>query len=182
MIGAGRVQFTTAVMMLDRFPAGDDQDVARWVASALYGIATGDALAPRSADAMLGATAELVLELASGKWREEIARIRAERAQAGDGAAEPRTWLIACLEHGRRTEALWWRPDGNGYTTRIEEAGRYTEADARRIARNRESDVPVRVEDAEAKARRVVYIDDLPDLARARHERWDRLPGAEATS
>ena len=46
----------------------------------------------------------------------------------------------------------------------------------------RASDVPVRLEDAEAKARRVVWISDLPDVARARHERWGRLPGAEGAT
>jgi hypothetical protein len=37
---------------------------------------------------------------------------------------------------------LWWCPDGGGYTTQIDEAGRYSEEKAKEIARNRDTDIP----------------------------------------
>lgn len=83
VVGTGQVQFAFAVHALDRMPVGDDQDVARWVASALYGIATSDEIAPRSADRLLGAAAQIVVDLASGKWREDV---MAHRIAAPPGA------------------------------------------------------------------------------------------------
>ena len=39
------------------------------------------------------------------------------------------TFLVWSNEHG-----LWWRANGNGYTSIIEEAGRYNRVKARQIA------------------------------------------------
>ena len=41
---------------------------------------------------------------------------------------EPLLWLIVSWEQG-----AFWRPQGAGYTMLVEEAGRYTEAEARDI-------------------------------------------------
>jgi hypothetical protein len=55
-----------------------DGDVARYVASALHGIAKGfdDAGAHASAGALRFAGAEVVRSLASGDWRREVAAAR----------------------------------------------------------------------------------------------------------
>lgn len=37
---------------------------------------------------------------------------------------------------------VWWAPDGKGYVTRLDEAGRYTEEEAIRQNRTRDTDVP----------------------------------------
>lgn len=39
-------------------------------------------------------------------------------------------WLIYSIAHSGEF-ALWWKPDARGYTTNLEEAGRYTESDAK---------------------------------------------------
>jgi hypothetical protein len=39
--------------------------------------------------------------------------------------------------------ALWWRPDRRGYTTNVDEAGRYTEEEALSIQAIRGGDIPV---------------------------------------
>lgn len=56
---------------------------------------------------------------------------------------------------------IWWRPNSSGYTIRIDEAGRYPEAEARRIEAIRGLDKAVPVEVAEAAASRHVVADDL---------------------
>ena len=38
-------------------------------------------------------------------------------------------WLIYTTAHGGGEVYLWWKPAGAGYTTRVEDAGRYTEAE-----------------------------------------------------
>ena len=42
---------------------------------------------------------------------------------------------------------LWWGPDGQGYTTHIDKAGKYTAAQAKRM---RPTDVPWPVEEVDA--------------------------------
>jgi hypothetical protein len=42
--------------------------------------------------------------------------------------------------------ALWWAADGKGYTTQLEEAGVYEEAEANQIGRGRDTDRPVPVD------------------------------------
>lgn len=62
--------FARAVAVID--DTSEDADVARYVASALHGIAKGfdDAGAHASAGALRFAGAELVRQLSSGAWRQ----------------------------------------------------------------------------------------------------------------
>lgn len=45
--------------------------------------------------------------------------------------------------------ALWWRPNGCGYTTELREAGKYTKSEARAIMKYRSTDKPLRVADVD---------------------------------
>lgn len=53
-----------------------------------------------------------------------------------------RRWMILCLPRN-----LWWRPRSAGYTEKVEEAGRYTDAEALDIAErmNDGGDRPVKL-------------------------------------
>jgi hypothetical protein len=62
---------------------------------------------------------------------------------------------------------VWWAPDRNGYTFRLDKAGVYDEAEARRIERIRGEDWAVPVEIAEAAASRHVAAQDLRDAVLA---------------
>jgi hypothetical protein len=57
--------------------------------------------------------------------------------------------------------ALWWRPDGAGYTTQLEEAGTWGEAEARRMELARETDRAVPVEVARAASVTHVRVERL---------------------
>jgi hypothetical protein len=59
--------------------------------------------------------------------------------------------------------ALWWRPEGAGYTCNLDDAGRYTLAEAES---HRETDVPVRCDVAERIAVRHVDTDALRTATR----------------
>lgn len=68
-------------------------------------------------------------------------------------------YLILCTERsGYAGEALWWAPDRCGYTVRFDDAGRYTEAEAREIVRGlrERGERAIREDVAEALAVRVV--------------------------
>ena len=45
--------------------------------------------------------------------------------------------------------ALWWRANGAGYCCDIDDAGVYSEKEARSICRNRDTDVAYRVQDVQ---------------------------------
>ena len=67
-------------------------------------------------------------------------------------------YLILCIKNGRSRKigrALWWGPNSSGYTTHLEEAGRYTKEEAERIASPGEN-IAVPEEEALAKAVTVV--------------------------
>ncbi len=51
---------------------------------------------------------------------------------------------------------MWWGPNGSGYVTRLDEAGRYTEQEAIRQNRTRETDVPWPCSEIDALARQTV--------------------------
>ncbi len=44
-------------------------------------------------------------------------------------------------------DVLWWGPDGCGYTTDIDKAGRYTEEYATKQHRDRKTDIPFKESD-----------------------------------
>lgn len=90
-------------------------------------------------------------------------------------------WLVLCHEHGDGAVCLWWRANGAGYTRLIDEAGRYTETEARAIENNRQKDVAVRLADAEAAAQRVVMLDRLPGAKSAWRRRHDAAPQEKAS-
>lgn len=46
-------------------------------------------------------------------------------------------YFIQCAESWSGNSALWWRPNGHGYTTNLNEAGQYDAADAHSIERIR---------------------------------------------
>lgn len=56
---------------------------------------------------------------------------------------------------------LWWREGGKGYTTNLDDAGKFTEEDAHRIHRNRSTDEPIPCAVVERAATRVVNYGDL---------------------
>lgn len=39
---------------------------------------------------------------------------------------------------------VWWRPEGKGYTCHLDDAGLFSEEEARRIERDRSTDKPIR--------------------------------------
>lgn len=55
-------------------------------------------------------------------------------------------------------EALWWRPNRAGYTTNLDDAGQYTEADTKGL---RPTDIAVPVDIATRLAHRSVWADQL---------------------
>lgn len=45
-------------------------------------------------------------------------------------------WLLLSYKRGAwGNSAVWWGPNFSGYTSRLDDAGRYTEAEAKRIER-----------------------------------------------
>jgi hypothetical protein len=54
-------------------------------------------------------------------------------------------FLIWCHEHERGGSVLWWRAQGKGYTSDIDEAGIYSRAEAEGQSRSRKSDEAVPV-------------------------------------
>ena len=59
--------------------------------------------------------------------------------------------------------ALWWRPNGRGYTVDLEAAGQFTEAELKRCAL-RDTDVALPTEIVRVLARRHVHMESLPLL------------------
>jgi hypothetical protein len=75
-------------------------------------------------------------------------------------------FFLLSIAHSKDT-LLWWGPNRSGYTTNLDDAGRYSEADARATAHGRNHTViAIRCEDALARSRRRVTVssDDLFDL------------------
>lgn len=77
---------------------------------------------------------------------------------------ERNLWLVYTLtEPGHGSVLLWWKANRCGYTAKVDEAGRYTRAEAEEIERLRGQEVAVPLAEVEAHTVRVVYIGDLPD-------------------
>lgn len=60
---------------------------------------------------------------------------------------------------------LWWKPSRAGYTRDVNEAGRYTEEEARSIERIRGLDTAVPEDDigVKIKVRKLVEVTDMPE-------------------
>ncbi|MBX3465314.1 MAG: hypothetical protein KF878_00255 [Planctomycetes bacterium] len=89
-----RVAFLVAVDGIEGAPGGlTDRSVARWVASGLEGIARGfeDAGDAEGANVLRFAGAEMIRELASGKWRSDVVEAA---MKAPVGATDPDTEVI----------------------------------------------------------------------------------------
>ncbi|MDR7193383.1 hypothetical protein [Luteimonas terrae] len=56
---------------------------------------------------------------------------------------------------------LWWAPKGNGYVTRLDQAGRYTLAEAMAQHRSRDTDVPWPCAEIDAIVRGTVDVQDM---------------------
>lgn len=70
-------------------------------------------------------------------------------------------FLIESLEHGPiGNSRVWWRPRSCGYTTDLDDAGRYTEEQARRIVEG-------------ARGNEVAWPVELVETAASRHVRSD---------
>lgn len=62
--------------------------------------------------------------------------------------SEEKDWLIQDCRQAVGNCALWWGPNRQGYVCSLEEAGRYTEAEAKAQEASRPTDRAVRLEDA----------------------------------
>ncbi len=71
---------------------------------------------------------------------------------------------------------VWWGPNGGGYVTRLDEAGRYTEQEAVTQNRTRESDIPWPCAEIDALARQTVDCQHM----RPRAERLAELAQVES--
>ena len=88
--------------------------------------------------------------------RHFVALAVAEERAATQPKADPGAWLI--LDSRSREYALWWGPNRSGYTVRLDEAGRYTEAEARSQEQSRSTDKAVPLAMAERHALSVVSL------------------------
>lgn len=79
------------------------------------------------------------------------------------------SYLILCRDRVQGV-ALWWRSGRSGYTTNVNEAGRYSKDEADSIARLRSQDFPVPEEaiGTVLKPRTIVTTDDAGNGAALR--------------
>lgn len=71
------------------------------------------------------------------------------------------SYLILCVKNGRSRQlgrALWWCPNSNGYTTLLEEAGRYSKEEADRLCSPGEN---IAVPESEALDKAVTVVVDF---------------------
>ncbi len=71
-------------------------------------------------------------------------------------------WLVyTTTEVGSGYTCLWWRPNRSGYTRFVDEAGRYTHAEAESICKFRGLEIAVPVAKAISVAKMTVSIESL---------------------
>lgn len=80
-----------------------------------------------------------------------------------------------------RNFVLWWKPESNGYTTNLMDAGLYSEADARGIERGRKEDVAIPAHEVLAHAETTVSIEYGLWIRDAVRRRKSTKPGEEGT-
>lgn len=96
------------------------------------------------------------------------------------------SWLIvSCKEPGVGETLLFWRPQGAGYTTDLDQAGRFTDEAVRRYCGR--SARAVRLADVEARATRAVPMlaSDWAEIQRFRDYERDarvRIPADDAAA
>ena len=94
----------------------------------------------------------------------------------------PRFYLLT-INHGFAGNAcLWWRLDGCGYTTDINDAGLYDEAKARGIESNGFGTVAVPEAEVKAAARLYVHADKMGAHVRRAREEMRSLQSRRITS
>lgn len=98
-----------------------------------------------------------------GHYREEALEIAAGIlcAALAESTEANEEYLILDTRSTVGNCALWWGPDRSGYVCSIDEAGRYTKAEAERQAASRSTDVAVPLARAEQLAIRHVRRDSL---------------------
>ncbi|MBH1529892.1 hypothetical protein I5T99_12595 [Stenotrophomonas maltophilia] len=94
----------------------------------------------------------------------------AQPAQAAD-LVQPPMFYIQDTRQFVGNCPVWWGPNGGGYVTRLDEAGRYTEQEAITQNRTRTSDIPWPCAEIDALARRTVDCQHM----RTRGERLAEL-------
>lgn len=111
------------------------------------------------------------IELGRRKPRSKASK-QAKRppAQAVDLAQEPMFYIQDTRQFVGNCP-VWWGPNGSGYVTRLDEAGRYTEQEAVKQNHCRETDIPWPCAEIEAIARRTVDFQHM----RPRAERLAEL-------
>lgn len=72
---------------------------------------------------------------------------------------EPKDWLIQDCRQSCGNCALWWGPNRSGYVCTIDEAGRYTESEAKAQEASRNTDRAVPLALAEKHSTRHVRTD-----------------------
>jgi len=91
-------------------------------------------------------------------------------AQAVDLGAEPMFYIQDTRQFVGNCP-MWWGPNGRGYVTRLDEAGRYTEQEAIKQNRTRDTDIPWPCAEIDAIARHTVDFQHM----RPRAERLAEL-------
>lgn len=76
-----------------------------------------------------------------------------------------REYLIMFKDGPMGDNVLWWRPDRSGYTVDVDQAGRYSKAEAESIRGLRGLDFPVLFSDIGTRLRvsRVISVDNDPN-------------------
>jgi hypothetical protein len=73
----------------------------------------------------------------------------ANYATAHEKSCAPELYYIQSLERGAwGNDAVWWRPESKGYTSHIDEAGKYTAEECAEIDQNENRFLPVPFVDA----------------------------------